>query len=78
MPTFANLSLKGKATAIIIGIISLWLAIRAIPTFNEFAIGQFETKFLQELTVVVAVYLFAVWILPIAFGIVLNMINRNI
>ncbi len=74
--SFANLPFKEKITVVIIGIISLWIAIRSIPTFNNFVIEQVENKLLQEFAVIALVYLFAIWIIPTAFGFILKLIRR--
>lgn len=74
--SFTSLPLKEKITVVIIGIASLWIAIRSIPMFNEFVIEQIQNKLLQEFAVIALVYLFAIWIIPMAFGFILKLIKR--
>lgn len=70
--SFANLPFKEKITVIVIGIVSLWIAIRSMPIFSKFVVEQIENKYLQEFAVISLVYLFAIWIIPIAFGFIFN------
>ena len=73
---FTNLPFKEKITVVIIGIASLWIAIRSMPIFSKFVIEQIENKLLQEFAVIALVYLFAVWIIPMAFGFILKLTRR--
>ena len=62
--TFQALPLKDKAKAVIIGIISLWIAIELIPTINDIILRYVQTKFFVGLISITAVYLLAIWIFP--------------
>lgn len=75
--SFKSLSLKDKILVIIIGTLSIWIAIKLMPKINEIIANQIPNKFFVEVILMFVIYLLAVWIFPFFIIKTINLILKR-